>query len=69
MSRRYGRLVDACWIRQRMDQKDARVAREMRARAARRALGLEPEVVPYASVEIIRVDAPPPSDDPKAGQS
>jgi len=56
VSRRYGRFVDAVWILQRMDERDARVARELRHREARRALGLQPEVVPYASVEIVRVD-------------
>jgi len=56
VSRRYGRFVDAVWILQRMDARDARVAREQQRREARRALGLAPERVPYASVEIVRVD-------------
>lgn len=34
MSRRYGRLVDGIWIRQRMNAKDARRERELRERRA-----------------------------------
>ncbi len=44
-----GHFVDALWINRRMRSKDARLAR-----AAQRSLGLQPEVLPFVDVEIVR---------------
>jgi len=52
------RFVDALWIRQRMQAKDDRYAREaaaQRRRNAGRLAVLPADVVPYAAVEIVRV--------------
>ena len=47
MSRRF---VDAIWINQRMDETDARFARELQARLP----FLRPEVLPFVEVTIVR---------------
>jgi hypothetical protein len=51
------RFVDAIWIRQRMQAKDDRYAREAAAqrRNAGRLAFLPAEVLPYAAVEIVHV--------------
>jgi hypothetical protein len=54
MARHYGRskrLVDSIWIQHRMRLADARFEQR-----AAQPLGLQPAVVPYASIEIVRVD-------------
>lgn len=50
------RFVDAIWIRQRMNLRDARVQAEARRRVP--AI-LQAERVPFVEVEIVRVPADP----------
>lgn len=53
------RFVDAIWIKQRMQAKDDRGARDLAAQQRRVNVGrravLPSEILPYASVEIVRV--------------
>jgi hypothetical protein len=51
MSRRYGRLVDGIWIQKRMNEKDARRERELRAKQPH--LFAPAVVVPVVDVAIV----------------
>jgi hypothetical protein len=57
VSRRYGRLVDGIWIQKRMNEKDARRERELRATQPHL---FAPSVVPVVDVAIVPAnpDAP-----------
>lgn len=50
------KFVDAIWIRSRMNLSDARHEAALRTR---RPAILQPEVVPFVEVEIVRVPADP----------